>query len=125
LRAAVQRPELGGVIRQSGAVAASADTGMLVEVLRRVAGCDLGRVLATYEAFTVGAGPSLVAGLRLPALLVAGRRDPFVPPGLIKEMAEAIPGARLEVYDDATHYLPLEYPARLSTDLRNLLSEVD
>jgi hypothetical protein len=39
------------------------------------------------------------------------------------EMAEHIPLSRLEVYERATHYLPMEFPARLSHDMRTFLEE--
>ena len=42
----------------------------------------------------------------------------------MEETAAAIPGARLEVYERATHYLPIEYPARLSDDLGSFLADL-
>jgi pimeloyl-ACP methyl ester carboxylesterase len=124
LRALAARPELAGIIRQSGMVAPSADTVALVDLLRGVAGCDLGRLLETYEALTGGTSVELVRGLDLPALLVAGSRDRFTPLAMVTEMANELPGARLEVYEGATHYLPIEYPARLSADLRHFLAHL-
>jgi hypothetical protein len=37
-------------------------------------------------------------------------------------MKERIPGASLTVYDRATHYLPIEFPARLASDMTRFMS---
>lgn len=52
----------------------------------------------------------LLPRIRVPTLVVAGARDQFVPVSRLREMASAIPGARFEVLDEATHALPAEYP---------------
>ena len=51
-------------------------------------------------------------------LIVAGERDAFTPRAVSEEMAQANPAARLEIHEGATHYVPVEYPGRLSDDLR-------
>lgn len=122
LRALVRRPELAGLIRQSGLIAASADTGALVDLVRSTASLDLGRLLATYQAVSGNPAPELLTEIACPALVIAGERDPFTSRAVSEEMARSISGATLEVYEKATHYLPIEYPARLSDDLRAFLS---
>jgi pimeloyl-ACP methyl ester carboxylesterase len=117
-RALVTRPEITGVVRQSGLVGANADTAALVGLLRAMASCDLGRLLATYEAVAGDDGRHLLTGVMAPTLIVAGERDAFTPRAVSEEMADALPAAQLEVYEGATHYLPIEYPGRLSDDLR-------
>jgi pimeloyl-ACP methyl ester carboxylesterase len=69
-----------------------------------------------------GGDATLLQGLDAPTLLIGGRRDPFTSLAILHEMATEIPGARLEVYDDATHYLPIEHPERLADDLRAFLA---
>ncbi|MFN2491242.1 MAG: alpha/beta fold hydrolase [Actinomycetota bacterium] len=122
LRAATARPELAGVIRQSGLLAPTADATTLVEILRALAGCDLGLYLGAYEALMQGGDAALLDGIDAPTLLVAGERDPFTSLALMQEMASAIPAARLEVYAGATHYVPIEYPERLAQDLTTFLT---
>ena len=124
LRGLTSRPELAGLIRQSGMIAATADTASLVELLRGLASCDLRTLLATYEAISGDPSPQLLSDVHAPTLIVAGERDPFTTRRVTEEIARAIPGARLEVYERATHYLPIEYPARLSDDLRAFWSEL-
>lgn len=118
------RPELAGLIRQSGLLAASADTEALVGILRGMATCDLRLLLATYEKVAGDAAPQLLSSIEAPTLLIAGERDQFTARRTTEQMATAIPDARVETYERATHFLPIEYPARLSDDLRAFLVEV-
>jgi pimeloyl-ACP methyl ester carboxylesterase len=122
-RALVKRPELPGLIRQSGLVGPSADIPALVELLHGLASCDLRALLATFEAVAGGAGTDLLSEVESPTLIVAGDRDPFTPHAMQYEMAEHIALSRLEVYERATHYLPMEFPARLSHDMRTFFDE--
>ena len=123
LRQLVARPELTGLIRQSGFVGPTADGALLVELLRGIATCDLKTFFATYELVAGDSAPELAARVEAPALLVAGERDKFAPLSLVREMYDAMNDATIEIYDKATHYLPIEYPARLSNDIRRFLSD--
>ena len=120
LRAFASRREVAGLIRQSGMVAASADTRALVELLKGIASCDMRLLLATFEAVAGDAAPELGRSLACPALVIAAERDQFTPQSLMQEMARIVPNARLIVYSNATHYLPLEHPLRLAGDLSRL-----
>jgi pimeloyl-ACP methyl ester carboxylesterase len=99
-------------------IAATADTAALVELLRSVVSCDLKVLLNLFEEVAGDDASSLLPSVEAPTLLVVGERDQFTPRRMMEQMARAIPRARLEVYDRATHYLPIEYPARLGDDLR-------
>jgi 3-oxoadipate enol-lactonase len=124
-RALAAWPELPGVLRQAGLIGPTADTEALGGLMRAVARCDLRRLLRAYEELTRWGEDGLPARTVQPALLAAGGRDQVVSLTLMRELAEALPAARLEVYDDATHFLPIEYPARLSDDLRAFLATLD
>jgi pimeloyl-ACP methyl ester carboxylesterase len=123
-RALVRRPELPGLIRQSGFVGPSADIPALVELLHGLAACDLRVLLATFEAVAGDAGTDLLSKVECPTLIVAGDRDPFTPRAMQYEMTEHIAMSRLEVYERATHYLPMEFPARLSHDMSTFFEEM-
>ena len=125
LRALTSRPELSGLIRQTGFVGPTADGAALVELLRGIAMCDLKTFFATYEEIAGDSAPELAARVEAPTLLVAGEKDPFTPLSMTVEMHESMPNAQLEVYERATHYLPIEYPARLSDDMRRFFKELD
>lgn len=112
------RPEFAGLVRQSGLFAASADIDTAVGMLRAIADLDWRMLLANYEAVMSEPASDTLRAIEPPTLLIAGERDPFTSLAMMEQMSDSIPGARLEVYEKATHYLPLEYPARLSGDLR-------
>jgi 3-oxoadipate enol-lactonase len=118
LQGLAARPEVGGIIRQTGMVAATADTAALVDLLRSVVGCDLKLLFNVFEEVAGDDASSLLPSIEAPTLLVVGERDQFTPRRMVEHMARTIPRARLEVYERATHYLPIEYPARLGDDLR-------
>lgn len=123
-RRIVARPELTGLIRQSGMVGATADTAALIDLVQGMADCDLRILLESFEAVAGDGAPELLHAIEAPTLVIAGDRDQFVSPAMTEEMARGIPNVRVETYAGATHYLPLEFPARLSDDLRKHFAEV-
>ena len=124
-RTLASRPELAGLIRQSGIVAGTADTALLVELFRGLASCDLKTLLGSFEEVAGDAAPEVARDVDAPCLVVGGERDPFTSPDAVRELAGRLPRARVEMYARATHYLPMEYPARLSDDLRAFFREVE
>lgn len=55
-----------------------------------------------------------------PTVVMVGSHDLVTPPRQSREMADAIPGARLEIVEDAGHTIALERRAFLSAFLRDL-----
>ncbi|MEA2433147.1 MAG: hypothetical protein QOG54_604 [Actinomycetota bacterium] len=125
LRGFVSRPEIAGIVRQSGFIGVDADIDALVELLQGLASCDLKTLMRIFDEVVGDSGRDLLPEMQAPTLLVVGKRDTFTPLRMMEEMLETIPDARLEIYERATHYLPIEYPARLSDDLRGFLTGVD
>ena len=117
LKAVAGRPEAGALMRHSGLVGATEDTAGLVQLLEDVAACDPRRLLDSYEAVAGSAAPDLPGRIQAAALVVAGERDQFAPRRMLEEMARAMPAARLEVFEGASHFLPLEFPRRLGAEL--------
>jgi pimeloyl-ACP methyl ester carboxylesterase len=60
-----------------------------------------------------------LARIACPTLVVAGKDDVIMPVGLLEELAEGIPGARLEVIDECGHAAMLEQ-AETVTDALHL-----
>jgi 3-oxoadipate enol-lactonase len=58
-------------------------------------------------------------GIDVPTLVITGSLDTLIPPAVTAEMAERIPGARLELLEGAGHLSNLERPE----DFTRLLSE--
>lgn len=124
-RALVARPTFAGIVRQSGLIAPSADIDALVELFEGMASCELNNLLAAYEAVARDNARHLLRGIPAPVLLIAGASDSFSPVRLIEEMEELLPNASLQVYDKATHYLPIEHPERLAADLSDFFARYD
>lgn len=61
--------------------------------------------------------------IALPALVLAGEDDIMLPPEMSREIAEAIPGARLEILPGA-HFHPAATPGPTVAALRAFLKEV-
>jgi pimeloyl-ACP methyl ester carboxylesterase len=51
--------------------------------------------------------------IRCPTLVIAGRDDQLMPVPLLEELADGIPGARLEVLAECGHMASIEQPARV------------
>jgi 3-oxoadipate enol-lactonase len=49
-----------------------------------------------------------------PTLVISGAQDQAIPPEHQRQIAESIPGARLETLDPAAHVAPVEQPARVN-----------
>nr|WP_255216593.1 alpha/beta hydrolase [Pseudenhygromyxa sp. WMMC2535] len=93
--------------------------------LRGMAAINPELFLAMLEQAQRHCGDDVLAEIDVPTMVVAGARDDFVPVDRLREMAFAIPGARWEVLDEATHALPAEYPDELTRRLGGFLAEID
>ena len=63
----------------------------------------------------------LLPNIRCPTLVLVGEQDALTPPDLAREIAEGIPGARLEIVPDCGHLSTLEQPEAVSRALRGWL----
>ncbi len=61
---------------------------------------------------------SRLRGVTAPTLVVVGEHDTETPPDYARRLADAIPGARLEVIPGAGHLTPAEAPDQLDTLVR-------
>lgn len=59
--------------------------------------------------------------VRCPVLVIAGRHDLGAPVAEAERIAQAVPGARLEVLEHSAHLSPIEEPAALTAALRRFL----
>lgn len=60
--------------------------------------------------------------IRVPALVLVGEQDASTPPEAAKQVADAIPAAKLEVLPGAAHIVTIEAPHALNQSLENFLS---
>ena len=61
---------------------------------------------------SVGAADRLYLAAQIPTLVIWGARDPFIPVSHAIAAHQAIPGSRLEIFEDVGHYPHCEAPAR-------------
>jgi aminoacrylate hydrolase len=102
---------------------AGADRDALAERLRPLFGHDLAdqppvvmRQLGAMARFDAGARLSRLAAI--PTLVVAGAHDRIALPRYGRQLAAAIPGARLVELPEAAHGVPLHDPATINDLLR-------
>ncbi len=65
---------------------------------------------------------AMLAQLAMPALVVCGSQDKVTPPELSHDLAALVPGARLQLLEQAGHQTPLEQPAALAEALLQLIA---
>ena len=71
----------------------------------------------------VDAAP-VVSAVRVPTLVIVGEEDALTPVEESRRLAEAIPGARLEIIPQAGHLPNLEQPDRFNVVLTRFLEEL-
>lgn len=92
-----------------------------LEVNRQMFAATSPRVRA--DAFRSSRGMDLreqLAGVRAPAVVLAGAGDRVIAPALGRAVADALPEARFEELADAGHMLPLEAPQEVVRAVREL-----
>ncbi len=62
-----------------------------------------------------------LSAIACPTLVLCGRQDKLTPPEVHRDMAGAIPGARLAIVEDSGHLPPLERPQAVTALLRDWL----
>jgi pimeloyl-ACP methyl ester carboxylesterase len=62
---------------------------------------------------------------KMPSLIVWGRRDRIIPVSHAKPAHRAMPGSRLELFDDAGHFPHLDDPLRFSRTLEEFFHETE
>lgn len=65
-----------------------------------------------------------LGGIRLPVLVIAGAEDPGTPPAAGATIAQAIPGARLEIIQGASHLSCVEQPEAFNRLLLAFLQDI-
>lgn len=82
---------------------------LLAAHLRLLRHCDTGEV--TPRLATLG----------IPTTIVWGADDPYYPPALARRLQAAIPGAALDIVEDASHFTPEDAPERVLKAVVELL----
>lgn len=103
----------------------AADAAMVARYFALVRRAGAGQLIAQNEAVMArdDSRPHLAAidTRTCPTLVLCGAADGLTPPELSREIADAVPGARLEVLPGCGHMLTLEQPAAVAQALAGWL----
>ena len=80
------------------------------------------RGLGAVAAEEFGRSPDWLTRIEAPTLIVGGTRDQFFDVEAMRETARLIPSARLELFEDETHMLPVERPRDVARTLAAFLT---
>jgi pimeloyl-ACP methyl ester carboxylesterase len=69
------------------------------------------------------AQPAEVAGIECPTLLVTGDEDAIAPAQAVRQIAERMPGCRLEILRGCGHWTPIEKPDECNEALRRFYAQ--
>ena len=99
------------------------DRGLVETVLQMA--IDTGLAAFKRQQTAIMARPdnrALLSTIRCPSLVLVGREDALTPPAMAQEIADGIPGSRLEIIPDCGHLSTLERPETVNGALRAWLS---
>src|SRR5665811_2062944 len=118
---------LGAVGLRPGADLAEIARGYasLDDPARRAAFLDTLRAVVGTRGQRVAAGDRLYLAEAVPVLIVWGARDSIIPVRHGEDALRAIPGSRLEVFEDVGHLPQLEAPGRVIATLERFLRETE
>ncbi len=110
--------------RAGGLIGEKASRQLMSEYFRHASKLDplisfrMARAMADHSA------RDLLPKIQVPTLVLAGAKDVMTPPRLAEEMAELIPGARLEIIPEGAHTLPIDDPDRINLLVEEFVTNV-
>jgi pimeloyl-ACP methyl ester carboxylesterase len=114
----------GMVLKQLGKTTVDQQPEVVSQVRQMMLHAPVQGVIGALEAMKQrpDSRPLLPALGRIPVLVLVGEEDLVTPPDAARAMADAIPGAELELIPEAGHLAPLEQPERVTERLQQFLS---
>jgi pimeloyl-ACP methyl ester carboxylesterase len=107
-------PDLAEMVRGYGSLSDADARAAFLHTLRAVIDPGGQRVSATDRLYLAE---------EMPTLIVWGRRDPLIPARHAGVAHRAMPGSRMEVFDDAGHFPQLAEPVRFAQVLREFIED--
>jgi pimeloyl-ACP methyl ester carboxylesterase len=105
-------------------IGAKASKRLMDEYFAHLAKLDPMIMFQMAKAMRNNSAKDLLPEITVPTLILAGAKDVMTPPKLAEEMAEAIPNARLEMFEDGSHTLPIDEPARVNALVEEFVCEL-
>jgi len=106
-------------------LAAGASQEVHDEVCRTMARIDPDAFRIGTEAVWLADQRDRVAKIAVPTLVLVGDQDTITPPGLSEELANAIPGARLQIFAGAGHLTNIERPDEFNAVVETFIEGVE
>jgi pimeloyl-ACP methyl ester carboxylesterase len=97
----------------------------LVDTVRQMA-VDTGAAAFERQQAAIMGRPDnrpLLASIRCPTLVLVGREDVLTPVAMAREIAAAIPGAKLKIVPNCGHLSTMERPAAVNRAMREWLMQ--
>lgn len=105
--------------RMAGGDADPEGLGLARRVMGEVSEASYRAAVALLPTFDLR---SALAGISVPALVLAGERDTLSPAPMMQRMAQRIPGAAYREFPGAGHLLPFERPAAFNAAVETFLA---
>lgn len=86
--------------------------------------CDAAGYVASCQAVSAVDWLDQLSQVRAPTLVIAGARDVGATPAMAQAMAQAIPGAKLEVFDEASHLSVAEVPSQFAATVNAFIARL-
>ncbi len=67
---------------------------------------------------------NLLKKIKVPTLVIAGKKDPLTPLEKQKTISKAIANSTLFIFEDGSHCTQLDFPKELSNILQNFINKV-
>jgi pimeloyl-ACP methyl ester carboxylesterase len=98
---------------------------LVAEIRRMIETTSPGGIVGALRGMADRADSTdLLASIAVPTLVVVGAEDAVTPPEIARELADRIPGAELEIIDDAGHLSNVEEPTTFNAAVSRFLQSL-
>ena len=101
-------------LKRMGIAGRAIDQAALADLATAAGRLDVDAFLRNLRAFAEHDAGDALGAIDVPALVVAGDRDPLVPRAIAQQMARRIPEAELFMVSGGAHMAPVEHPELIS-----------
>jgi pimeloyl-ACP methyl ester carboxylesterase len=63
--------------------------------------------------------------MKVPILILVGKDDHLTPPPFSQRLHASLPNSKLVIIENAGHFLPMEHPKRVNTEILNFLKSIN
>jgi pimeloyl-ACP methyl ester carboxylesterase len=115
------RPVVLELAKRLGVVSRTLDDSVVSDLVQDWQTLDLEVLHETLVGLGDHDAEDVLPGLQVPTLIVVGDRDPMTPPSVSEHIVGLLPKAELEIIEGGSHFMPIEYPARLNRRIETFL----